>query len=261
MTYLEARKRRSSGKRIAFYACAAIVAIVAAVQLLRPMLFPSLFTTIARPFWRVQLAIQLGSMRSPEALMQENAYLTQQLDAANVRLQSVQSLESQNEELKALLGRASSTPYTLAAVLEHPAVSAYDELIIDIGSDYGLQDGDPVYASGDALIGKVSEVLGDTAKVLLYSSPGQSYEVMIGKAHSSAEAIGRGGGQYEAQLPRDVSVSAGDPVNAPGLSAAPFGIVSAVVSDPAQPFEKVLFAPPVNIYQLRWVLVDTHQQI
>jgi len=33
--------------------------------------------------------------------------------------------------------------------------------------------------------------------------------------------------------------------------------VGAVLSDPAQPFARILFGPPVDIYSLRFVLVGT----
>jgi hypothetical protein len=53
-----------------------------------------------------------------------------------------------------------------------------------------------------------------------------------------------------------VKVSEGDMVMSPTLNDKAFGVVTGVLSDPTQPFETVLFAPPVNVYQLRWVLVD-----
>jgi cell shape-determining protein MreC len=107
------------------------------------------------------------------------------------------------------------------------------------------------------LVGKVSSVAGQTSKVTLFSSPGVKYDVEVGSQHFPAIATGRGGGQYQAQLPRDMAIAAGDFVSSPSISAKPFGIVDSVLSDPAEPFLTILFASPVNIYQLRWVLVDT----
>ena len=122
----------------------------------------------------------------------------------------------------------------------------------------GLAAGDKVYASESVLIGSISEVLGSTSRVKLYSSPGESYQVLVGSSSVVATALGRGGGQYSAELPRVVVVSEGDFVIAPSLFDKPFGIVSGVISDPAQPFITVLFAPPVNVFQERWVLVQRH---
>ena len=235
----------------------AALLIFVGIRLVMPHFFPSLFTSIARPFWRTQFSIESGSLETPAALLADNETLRRELQAALVQGQSIQALEIENEELKSILGRASTTPYTLAAVLEKPPFSGYDSLIIDAGADQGFSSTSMVYAPGNVLIGRVSDVLGQTSKVALFSSHGQSYQVMIGPAHSPATAVGQGGGQYSAQLSRDVKVSEGDVVLAPSLSNAPFGIVTAVISDPAQPFEQILFAPPINIYELRWVLVDT----
>ncbi|MEA2715339.1 MAG: rod shape-determining protein MreC [Candidatus Parcubacteria bacterium] len=233
-----------------------MVVAVAIIHFLRPHLFPALFTSVARPFWRTELAIKLGSLTSPEGLLQENELLKRQLSDEALRLATVRAVEMENAELKALLGRASTTPYVLSAVLKRPPVSPYDELVIDAGADHNFNLNDNVYAPGNVLIGRISEVLGQTSKVALFSSPGEKYEVLIGTSHAPATALGRGGGQYEADLPRDVKVSKGDFVIAPSRGDKPFGTVISVATDPAEPFEKILFAPPVNEYELRWVLVD-----
>jgi cell shape-determining protein MreC len=257
MTYLEARKNRvpSIVSGIAL-ACGIVVVFGSVMQFFRPSFFPAMVTTLVRPFWRAELSLKLGSMRTPGELLQDNQFLERKLDDANVRLKTIQSVLTENAELKALMGRASTTPYILAAVLKHPPTAGYDELIIDAGDDAGFSVGNNVYAVGDVLIGRVAEAQSQTSKVRLYSSPGERYSVLIGPDHSPATAVGRGGGQYEAELPRDIKVSAGDFVLDLSLNDRPFGVVISVLSDPAQPFEKVLFAPPVNIYELRWVLVD-----
>ncbi len=189
-------------------------------------------------------------------MLRENESLKQQLAEAQARLGSIQSVETENSELKGLLGRASSTPYILGAVLKRPPLSPYDELVIDLGADHGLSTSSIVYAPGNVRIGRVSQVLGQTSKVTLFSSPGEKYEVQIGAAHTPATAVGRGGGQYQAQLSHDVKVVEGDFVTAPSLNDGTFGVVTGVASSAAEPFETVIFAPSVNIYQLRWVLVD-----
>ena len=173
--------------------------------------------------------------------------------AAGLAASSSFSSASSSEEKITLFAKPS--PYTLAAILVHPPFSVYDEFIIDAGADHGLSTTSLVYAPGGILIGRVADVMSQTSKVLLFSSPGERYEVMIGSGHAPATASGRGGGQYEAELPSNTSVSIGDFVLAPSLSDKAFGIVTSVANSPTMPFETVFFAPPVNIYQLRWVLV------
>jgi cell shape-determining protein MreC len=263
--------------------CALSLLVVVGLQFLMPHLLPSLFTTIARPFWRMEFSLASGSLDSPQALLAQNEDLKRQLAALEIEEQSVQALQSDNADLMSLLGRAdpsmganassaasssASLPVplsylrslsgrTLAAVLMRPPFSLYDELIIDIGADHGIVLGAKVYAPGNVLIGVTTDILGQTTKVMLFSSPGETYPVLIGPGHIPATALGRGGGQYEAQVPQASKVNQGDVVSDSSLSDAPFGIISAVIANPADPFELVLFAPPVNVYQLRWVLVAT----
>ncbi len=255
MTYLQPRnpKSRVSGLLIT---AGIILIIVVGIQFLFPHLMPGFFTSITRPFWRMEFALQSGSLNSPASLLLQKEELKRELEAADVRLQSVKALEAENTELKTTLGRATSTPRILAAVLRRPPLAAYDELIIDIGRDYAIASGTVVYSPERIRIGTITDVLGQTSRVKLLSSPGERYEVLIGSNKEPATAVGRGGGQYEAKVPQESFISEGDMVISPSLNEAPFGVVTAKVSDPAEPFTKILFAPMVNIYKLRWVLVD-----
>jgi cell shape-determining protein MreC len=275
MTYLQTHKRPYQRRRqAAIIAIVAIVVIVLGTQLISPRVFPGLFSAIARPFWRTEFSIGNGALSTENVLLNDKAALERQLTDLQVRLGTIDAIEAENAELKTLLGREalpqigtsttsgrthltakSEDPGILAAVLKRPPLSPYDEIIIDIGSNYGLSTTSLVYVPGNVLVGQVVDVLRTTAKVRFYSSSGESHPVFIGVSHAVATAVGRGGGQYEAQVARDVVVNEGDMVLSSGFNDRAFGIVSAVLLDPTQPFKTVLFAPPVNIYQLRWVLV------
>jgi cell shape-determining protein MreC len=236
-----------------------VVVIIALVHFTLPNVISGTWTAIARPFWRIEFSAESGGLRSISTVLAENEALRRELAEATARVDTIHFVELENAELKRMLGRNVSTSTQsslLAAVLQRPPFGAYDELIIDIGKDSGLTVGDKIYAPGKILIGQVGAVLGKTAKVILFSSPGSKYEVMIGPRHVPATAIGRGGGQYEAQVARDIPIKEGDFVEVPSLSDLPFAVVTSVISDPAQPFETIMFAPAVNVYQLRWVLVE-----
>jgi cell shape-determining protein MreC len=266
MTYLKTTSRpRERRNRTLLGVGISVLIVVMIVHFFMPQFIPGIVTSLIRPFWRLEFAIHSGALRSEEALLVHNEELSRELADAEVRLETIRAIELENSELKGLLGRpltASSTDVShndgrvLAAVLERPPFAPYDELVIDIGTDLGMTVGDKVYAPGDVLIGRVASVLGKTSKVILFSSPGNQYQVMIGSGHVPATAIGRGGGQYEAEVARDVSVQEGDFVTVPSISNKPFGVVTRVLSDETQPFEVILFAPPVNVYQLRWVMIE-----
>ncbi len=234
----------------------AFVVLVVGVRFLFPNAFAGLFTAIARPFWRVEFSLSNGQLQSAEALLDANQDLLRKLDEANTRLQSASALIAENEQLKALMGRASTTDCILAAVLQKPPYAPYDELVLDVGANMGFAVGNIVYAANKVPIGKVSQVLGDSSKVLLFSSPGQTFNVLVGNANTPATAIGKGGGQYSAELPRSVAIARGDTVSIPSLKSNLYGVVNAVIADTSQPFQTILFSAPVNIYQLKWVLVE-----
>jgi len=256
MTYLQPHNRKRGVSKV-FIGIVIILVLSGALHLFSPHVLPSFFTSIAQPFWRLEFSVESGSLRSPQVLLIQNEELTRKLSEVDVRLTNTRALELENAELKAMLGRTASTsPMLLAAVLKRPPFSAYDELIVDVGQNFGVASGTPVYSPEHIRIGTITDVLSKTSKVTLLSSPGQKHEVLIGPYNEPAIAVGRGGGQYEARIPNEAPITEGDTVTDPLLDRAPFGIITAKISNPADPFGKVLFAPNISIYKLRWVLVD-----
>jgi hypothetical protein len=57
-------------------------------------------------------------------------------------------------------------------------------------------------------------------------------------------------------LPRDLNIEVGDTVTVPDIYHDVFGVVTTVVAVPAQAFSTILFKTPVNLNELRWVVVD-----
>ncbi|MFA6295321.1 MAG: rod shape-determining protein MreC [Candidatus Paceibacterota bacterium] len=258
MTYLKTdRHRLGSSISIISIVIACVVIVIIGVQFIAPQVLPTLFNSMAQPFWRAEFTVNAGALSSFEQLLLNNENLRRQILDANVRLETIKNVEKENEELRSLLNRASTTPKTLAAVLARPPYSAYDVLVIDIGSEYNLSTSSKVYADGGVLIGRVADISKDSSKVILFSSSGQKYEVLIGSSNLPAIATGRGGGQYEIQLPHGSNIIEGDFVTVPSLNNKPLGVVVSVKVDPVKPFETIIFSSPVNIYELRWVLVDT----
>lgn len=239
---------------------AIIIAVVFLVQYLFPYFFPVMFSAFARPFWRQEFAVNIGAYRSPTDLVAENESL--RLELFNLKNSysgsSIEFLESENRELLSMLGRASTSErhYKLASVLSRPPLLPYDTLIIDVGWQDGIASTSLVYASDKYLIGNIVEILPHTSKVLLFTSAGESRNVYVGKKHLAAIAYGRGGGQYEIDLPHGSDVLVGDLVSDGSLYDRAFGIVESIVTDPSNPFEKLLVVPPVNIFDTRFVFVD-----
>lgn len=260
MTYLRPHNRANVRRNRVIAAAAIVIALaIGLVQFSAPYAFPTFFTAIAKPFWRISLTAREGAFRSPAEILAENESLKMQITdmRASYASSTLVMIDSQYKDIISMLGRASTSPrqYILGAVLARPISMPYDELTIDIGQNDGVSSTSLVYSADKVLIGHVRQLLASSAKVRLYSSPGEAYSVLIGSKNVPANAIGRGGGQYRAEVPHGSGVAIGDTVSDLSLYGRAFGVVISIITDPSSPFDTVLFAPPVNIYQLRFVLV------
>jgi cell shape-determining protein MreC len=115
------------------------------------------------------------------------------------------------EELERALALRPLETYVSARVIARPPHTHFDSLIIDQGSNAGVVAGDSVTAFG-VMVGSVSSVSSGTAVVQLTSSPGATRDFELGEPRAVVVAEGKGGGSFEALVPRDVALSIGDVV-------------------------------------------------
>lgn len=228
-------RRRGTGGPIK--AVLVVIVILVVLYFFAPNFLSHLLTPFARVFW--------PHVEKPDVSMIS-------IEAQNA---IIAGLQSENTALKETLGRSGTENVLLAYILKKPPFTAYDSYILDVGAKHGVTVGDKVYALGNILIGEILETSNSASKVRLYSSYGQKHEVLIGEQNIQATATGRGGGAYEAIVPRDVKVAEGNTITIPGISNAVFGVVNAIIADPAHTFSSVLFSPPVNIYEQKWAVV------
>lgn len=216
-----------------------------------PQMLPYIATSLVRPFWNIEQKV-----RGENISIEELRKTYDELSSASAKNDAV---ISENEDLKSLLGRSAVPRPLLATILKKPPFSAYDTLILDVGVAEHVQKGNKVYALGNIPVGEIAEVIGETSKALLYTSAGEKFTIAIGTSSITTTATGKGGGYFEASLPRDTKIVAGDKVLIPALSNSFVGTVEALASEPSEPFSRILFRQPVNIYEQKWVLVDTHE--
>jgi rod shape-determining protein MreC len=240
-----------------------VITVVVIIRIFSPNVFTGSAQFISLPFWKAKNSSLEGVvnsfqlLRSKRSLIFENEGLKTQVKESESKLFELDFLRQENESLKMLLGRQTQdTKNTiLGAVLARPDVSPYDTFVIDIGGDVGIEKDSEVYVVGDILIGKVSEVYKNTSTVTLFSSPGQTTPVFIGLENVSANAQGRGGGNFIVELPRGVEIKKGDIVTIPDINTKLFAVVEEVEADPSDPFITILFKNPVNMNDIKWVQV------
>lgn len=219
---------------------------------------------MATPFWWLSNSVHsffsysIETLQSKTSLILKNNLLKEENNKIKQQIALFEIVKKENEDLKSLLGRKTyNKKYVLAAVLVKPFLSPYDSLIIDIGESDGVSVGDKVIADGNVYIGYVFEVYSDTSKVILYSSPGQKVNVLVGENNIEKGAVGIGGGNFRIEIPREIGVVEGDTIIIPSISPNVFGLVEKVIYKESDSFQTVLFKNLINIGELKWVEVVT----
>jgi cell shape-determining protein MreC len=191
-------------------------------------------------------------------LYEQNQTLLAQLNQEEARISNYNSLLAENENLKESLKRKDEKiTMILSAILSKPNKSPYDTLVIDVGVNKGIEVGDTVFAEGNISIGRISEVYGSSSKVVLFSNPEEKTQGIVSGKNIFMDLVGRGGGNFEMILPRDLVLQKGVQVTMPGIHPYLLAVVESIISDPRDPFTKALLVSPVNIQSLKFVEVET----
>ena len=192
-------------------------------------------------------------------LESENSRLQGDLASTTALVADRNMLYQENLALKARLGRDATTHTVLAGVILRPPGMPYDTLLIDAGSRQGIARGEYVSAGGETLIGKIDEVYATTARVVLFSAPGESHQALLLEtaAHVAIPLVveGQGGGSLMSEVPAHTNVQQGDIVAFPDVAGGLTAAVSLVDAKNGESFERVYLHAPVNPLQLQFVEV------
>ncbi len=190
------------------------------------------------------------------------SYIRTDASAQIVRDSYIQSLESENVELRNSIESLSSTTareFINYPVITIPPFSPYDTLVVDVSrSIVKPTPGSFAQTLDGFVIGKVELVESDKAIVRLFSSSGFKNSVRIGTGSTtiSATAEGMGGGNFYMKLPQNVKVKIGDPVNWVAKKHIFLGVIEHVELDAGSAFNEVYFKLPVNISKLLYVSIE-----
>lgn len=192
---------------------------------------------------------------SKRALISKVTALELQINSDQAKLSTLAQLQNENDTLKAELGRMPKPTGVLANVLSLPNRSFYDTMNIDAGSAEGIKQDMTVYAFGSVALGTISSVAPHTATVVLYSAPGHQMTGAAVGSNVAVTLIGRGSGEYEVRLPRDVPFDIGGTVALQSADVTTLATVEKIITDPRDPFQRLLAKAPVNLQALKWVIV------
>lgn len=263
ISLLVKRRRSKLPVPIGIFVLLFLVALGMFTNIFKPI--ARMFHQGARPIWEAGTTIDavvdttvVGGLQSKRSLIEENKSLQESLARQTALLQTLESRNITVTALEEIINRKAETDtFVLAEILAKPSHSPYGTLIIDTGTNSGIEIGDQVLAYGNIPMGTIREVSPTTAIVGLYTRSKEITPAFFIDSNVLFDLVGKGGGNFEAVLPRELLVVPDTYVLIPGR-VAPVAIVGKIISDPRDPFQKVIFTSPVNIEYLRFVEVVTN---
>lgn len=208
----------------------------------------------------------ISAPRDVAAIRREN----ENLEAENARLEA-QIIELQQqllefEILSALLDFARAQPehtYLGATVIGRDPSPFLDYLIINRGSDDGLQRGMPV-VSQNGLVGRIAQVSAKSARVQLITDPSVKINVQVQPSQSESILTGTITGDIRLeQIPQNTNVTPGNLVLTSGLGGnyppnIIVGQITSVRNPEAALFQSASLQPVTDFADLDIVLVITN---
>ena len=193
--------------------------------------------------------------------------LADSLMIENVRLKEI---ESENETLRRLLSFTQANPthsYKAAEVkgrvIGRDPSNFLSYLIIDSGSQQGIEKGMPAVTER-GLVGRITEVGSDWAKVMLIIDPSSSVNALIQTSRATGVVEGQVGGSLAMKyIPQQDTVNVNDIVLTSGLGGnfpkmLIIGQVTAVYQRDIEMFQQADIRPTVDFNNLEIVLVITN---
>jgi len=242
-----------------------LVAILFLADVQMPRFLTNAAHGLATPLWVARDNVAgsfdgtVTSLESKRSLLQKNQQLEEELAALRREQHMAQILTQENERLRTLLGRVEDDAHLIpVSILNNAAFSPYDTFVIDLGVDDGVRPDMLVLSPEGTALGSVTKVLSSTSIVTRFSAPSQTFDAVLQASTTQHISLsGLGSGTMRASLPRDVEVREGDTVVLPSFTVAPIGLVKKIVAAPEDAYKILFIESPINIYQLRFVLLDT----
>jgi cell shape-determining protein MreC len=226
--------------------------------------FRSVAVFLVSPLWSLGMEVSLltqklfPSIFSGMELVEENRMLNEEIASLRVEHWRAEIIKNERDALRGLLGRSTTTEdhFLLAYVLATPNFTPYDTLVLDVGEDTGIFLGAKVMTDGGFVIGIITEVLPTRSIAQLYSSPGLRHDVIVGSARIPAIAHGIGGGNYRIELPKNIDITEGDEVSILGGVEEFLGVIERSIIDEKTGIMTLFLRLPINMTELRSVIVD-----
>lgn len=253
MLYFNSRKnlRKTSPKLFYTVSALSVLALILGSWLLAKSFFNNSSSNL--PLVNKEVVVDIFS--SKKDLLAKISKMQLMIDSYKARESFDLALEAENQKLKTELGRGSKDGGTLANIVTDPEHSLYDTFVIDAGSIDNISIGQSVYAFDGILLGTISKVGNNRSTVSLLSQSGKETYGNTVTNHVAVTLIGRGGGEYEVRMPRDMRFEVGEIISAQSVSTSILAKIELIATDPRDPFQRLLAKAPINFQNLKWVIV------
>ncbi len=209
----------------------------------------------------------VGDASDLRARNSELEQVVAQLTVENLRLREI---EAENVRLRSLLQFRDVNPsYTykggqvVGRIVANEPTSIVQSILIDIGSNNGIQPGMPV-VNERGLVGRVTDVYANAARVLLITDSSSNVNAMMQNTRLRGILRGRAGQTpIMDYLPQDQAILVGDIVVTSGEggrfpSGIPVGQVIEVEQNDVEMFQRAVVRTTVDFDTLETVLVVTN---
>lgn len=212
-----------------------------------------------------------GFFRAPQdiaRLRQRNAELEAEVSRLQGQVIELQQSLSETNILSALVDFARANPeyrYQGAAVIGYDTSPFVRYVLINRGSDHGLQRGMPVVTQ-QGLIGRIAAVTSSAARVQLLTDPASAVNVRLDPSGAQAVLNGQITGEVLLDMiPQDVTIQPGDLVLTSGLGGGYppnllVGQVTGIRSRAQDLFQRATVQTVADFSKLEIVLVITNFQ-
>ena len=194
-----------------------------------------------------------GLLATRGSLARENEALKREIALHAEEISQVSFVREENAALQKMANLAEIESGLTARVLSSFRASPYGTFLIDAGERDGVRNGAAVLTEGGFVLGEITSVSANTATVRALFSPEAGVDLVAGESAFSAE--GRGGGNAQAEVPRESPVAVGDIVRSPLFNGRAAGVILHIESASSSATEKLLIRIPVNLGTMRYVYV------
>lgn len=131
---------------------------------------------------------------------------------------------------------------SVSTVIAHPLImdlsSVYSTIILSKGFRDGIDEGMIVYVRGMQPVGYISKIHDKTSELFLFSAPKNKVDGVTGD-ETILPLIGIGGGNFVANIPKDISINIGDSVYYRSNTKMKLGTVTDIKDDQQDVFVRV----------------------